>query len=417
MYKPRHADELIQRRLNSIGAVVLEGARGTGKTRTGRYHAKSFVYVDRELDRLPMLADVAEQLIQGDVPRLVDEWQVLPKLWNVIRREVDERDTHGQFILTGSAVPQDSVTRHTGVGRFSRIRMRPMSLSEMYGVPTSFRFVDLLDSTLEAGGISELQLDDLIAVMLAGGWPGNYTGTMDSRIQWVRDYFDELTRVELAQFEVTQRRRDPQKIARVLRSIARNVGSPANEATLMRDVAEINESASRNTVSAYTEVLRRVMILEEVPSWRPHLRSRATLRTAPKRYFVDPSLAAAALQAGFNELRTDLEFTGLLFENLVLRDLLTLAQNHGASVSFYRDSNGLEVDAIIEAPSGEWFAVEIKLGQSSVDRAASNLLKLADRIDLNMMQPPSSLVVITGWGVSHTRADGVHVIPYSCLGL
>lgn len=415
-YDLRHVDALLQNRLVSTGAVVLEGARATGKTFTARHHAASYVYVDDLLETQPAIVEFVDQILVGPTPRLIDEWQALPQIWNRVRRQVDERQLPGQFILTGSAIPQDSVTRHSGAGRFSRIRMRPMSVTESMGHTPSIRLADLLSADVGVEGSADHELMEVIEYLLTGGWPGNRKGGLDSRVQWVRDYVAETARVDLAHFETAGRRRDPQKVLAVLRSIARNVGSPSKISRLVGDTMGSDEPVSASTVSSYLDALRRIMILEEVPSWRPHLRSKVSIRAMPKQYFVDPSIAAAALSVHANDLTNDLAYTGLLFENLVMRDLLIYTDVIGASVRYYRDDTGLEVDAIIESPSGKWIGVEIKLGNAMVDQAAASLLRLVNRLDTTRMSRPEALVVITARGYAHTRADGVHVVPFSLLG-
>lgn len=415
-YRKRHVDSLIENRLESAGAIVIEGARATGKTFTGRHHAASYVFVDEMLETQPAIAEFVDRILVGPAPRLIDEWQVLPSIWNRVRRQVDERQLPGQFILTGSAIPQDSVTRHSGAGRFSRIRMRPMSISESTGFTPTIRLSDLFSAKAHFEGGANHDLIEIIKYLVTGGWPGNQTGALESRIQWVRDYVTETARVDLALFETAGRRRDPQKVLAVIRSIARNVGSPSKNSRIVSDTVGSDESVSASTVSSYLDALRRIMVLEEIPSWRPHLRSKVSIRAMPKQYFVDPSIAAAALSVHVNDLVNDLAYTGLLFENLVMRDLLIYADVVGASVSYYRDDTGLEVDAIIESPAGKWIAIEIKLGNTMVDQAATSLLRLVTRLDATRMPKPEALIVITARGYAHTRPDGVHVVPFSLIG-
>lgn len=414
-YISRIVDSLIERRLEVVGAVVIEGARGTGKTVCGQQHAKSAVWVDEELSDRPLVADHPEILIAGDVPRLLDEWQLLPRLWNLVRREVDRRQAPGQFILTGSAMPSDDITRHSGAGRFGRIRMRPFTTFESMR-PTSFTSMsNLLRGSAEPAGRAALDLQTLVERMVTGGWPALHERRHSGSI-WVRDYVEETTRIDLAEIGTSGRRRDPIKIGRVLRSISRSISSPLRVSTIMQDTAGNDGGVSRDAVESYLDALRRVMLIEEVPAWQPHVRSTTSLRVRPKIYFVDPSIGPASLQLSVNHMISDLRYVGQVFENLVMRDVLVYAQANEAKVSYYRDDNGLEVDAVVEGENGAWLAMEFKLGTSNVDLAASNLLRFSGRIDHARMGAPRSLVVVTGSGDAYTRADGVHVIPIELLG-
>lgn len=415
-YLPRIVDKLIDRRLLSIGAIVLEGPRATGKTMTGTQHASSTVRVDQELERQPFIREQPSLIVPGKTPRLIDEWQVLPELWNIIRREVDNRQLVGQFILTGSAIPQDDVTRHSGAGRFSRIKMRPMTLVES-GISTGdIGLGDLLSGVLSVSGRSSLTIHDTIDLVMTGGWPGNRTGGVSERSRWVRDYVEETTRVDLATLGTSGRSRDPGKISRFLRSLARNIGAATKLSTLVQDTEVEAGRLSRETIESYMESLRRVMVLEEVPAWQPHLRSSTQLRTRPKHYFVDPSIGPATMKTTSSKLLKDLNYVGQLFENLVMRDIQVYAQAHNCSIAYYRDNNGLEVDMIIEGEMNEWIAVEVKLGQTYIDEAAGNLLRFKSKVDAGRMGTPKACVVITSGGYAYTRLDGVHVIPIDLLG-
>lgn len=414
-YYPRIIDEQISRRLESIGAVVIEGARATGKTVTGEHHAKSVVRVDHEIERQPLVREHPETLIEGDAPRLFDEWQVLPQLWNQVRREVDRRQQFGQFLLTGSAIPQDDITRHSGAGRFARVRMRPLSLYETMRPSSYVSMKRLLQGDAHVAGRATLDLRSLVDVMVRGGWPALLAGTTDG-VQWVRDYIDETTRVDLTTIGTSGRSRDPEKIARVLRSLARSPSSEIRVRRVMQDSFGVESGLARNTIENYLDALRRIMLLEDVPAWQPHLRSSTELRTSPKSYFVDPSIGPAILRLTTDHLLGDLNYVGQLFENLVMRDVLVYAQANDAKVSFYRDSTGLEIDAIIEGQDAAWIAVEIKLGSTSADAAAASMQRFVKRVDTGRMGPPASLIVITGGGYAITRSDGVHIVPIELLG-
>lgn len=413
-YLPRIIDALVSERLSSIGAVVLEGARATGKTMTGIHHANSVSRVDLELGAQPLLADRPQLLLNGVPPKLLDEWQVLPTLWNVVRHEVDRRGEPGQFVLTGSAIPEDDVTRHSGAGRFGRIRMRPFTTTEVLAPPVPVHLRDLLEGKPVQHGQSALGFEQLVQRMTAGGWPAVHGRTSGAE-RWVRSYVDEITRIDIARLGVSTRSRDPEKIARVLRSLARNIGSALRTSTIIRDAAGPEGLLARETVEAYLESLRRVFILEELPAWQPHVRSATELRTSPKFYFVDPSIGPAVLRLSAARMLNDLEYVGQVFENLVIRDLLVYAQACDARLSYYRDNNGLEVDVIIEAEDAAWSAIEIKLSQRGVDAAATNLLRFRKKVDTAKHGEPRALIVITGGGYAFTRSDGVHVVPIDML--
>lgn len=414
-YHPRIIDEQISKRLRSIGAVVLEGARATGKTVTGEHHAASVVRVDHEVDRQPLVREYPETLIEGGVPRLLDEWQALPQLWNLVRREVDQRQQFGQFLLTGSAIPQDDVTRHSGAGRFARVRMRPLSMYESTRPSSHVSMKSLLRGDVKVEGRATLDLRSLIDIMVRGGWPALLAGGTDGA-QWVRDYIDETTRMDLTTIGTTGRSRDPEKVARVLRSLARSPSSEIRVRRVIQDTAGSEGGIARNTIESYLEALRRVMLLEEIPAWQPHLRSSTELRTSPKSYFVDPSIGPAILRLTTDHLLGDLHYVGQLFENLVMRDVLIYAQANDAKVSYYRDNSGLEIDAIIEGLDASWVALEIKLGSTSADLAAESMLRFVKKVDTGRMGPPASMIVITGGGYAITRSDGIHIVPIELLG-
>ncbi len=355
-------------------------------------------------------ADVEPALVlAGKTPRLIDEWQAVPAIWNHVRRAVDARGEPGQFILTGSAVPADDITRHTGAGRVARIRMRPMSLFESGHGSGAISVAALLEGTCPKTrdpGLTIAQIAERIAV---GGWPGNLGRTATEAVAAVRSYIDEIRRVDVSRIDGV--RRDPARIGRLMRSLARNESKSATVATIAADTGSGDDA-----VRAYIDVLERLMIVENQPAWAPHLRSRSRLRQGPKRRFVDPSLAVASLRATPERLLADIEWFGFLFESLAIRDLRIFAQAVDADVFHYRDNTELEVDAIMETQDGRWAAFEVKLGQSAVDEAAATLLRFADRVDTRKCGSPAMLAVITGNGFGYVRPDGVAVIPIGSLG-
>ena len=416
-YRPRIVDPELAARLAATGAVVIEGPKGCGKTATARQVARSEVLLDVDENARRAIAIDPRLVLDGPVPRLFDEWQLEPTLWNHLRRAVDARQQPGQFILTGSAAPTDDITRHTGAARITRLRMRPMSLFETGHATGAISLAALLAGESARSQESTLTVTDLATLVVIGGWPGNLTRTSAQAMQAARDYLDEIRRVDLSR--VDRSTRDPGKVGRLLRALARHVATEASLATLMADTVGADGAdgaLARETVRDYLDALERVMIIEDQPAWAPHLRSRSRIRNAAKRHFVDPSLAAAALRATPARLLADLNALGLLFESLVVRDLRVYAQASDATVLHYRDNTGLEVDAIVEVSDGQWAAFEVKLGQGQVDAAAASLLTFASRVDTAKCGAPAALGVITASGYGYRRPDGVHVIPVGALG-
>lgn len=415
-YIPRIVDGSVQLGLKEVGAIVLEGPRACGKTVTGLKHSSSFVRVDQEIEDQPRIREHPEILIPGETPRLLDEWQTLTPLWNLVRREVDKRNEPGQFILTGSSTPQDDSIRHSGAGRFSRIRMRPLTLLESGHSKGVISIGDLLNGTPIISGSSSLDIYKTIELIVRGGWPTLINKTERITGRWVRDYIGEITRVDIANYGVSRQSRDPLKIERVLKSLARNIGGDTRIATIVADTAGEDGVVSREAVVAYLDALQRVFLLELIPAWHAHFRSKTELRTSPKHYFVDPSIGPAALKLTTEKLIKDLNYLGHLFENLVVRDLHVYSQAIDGRLSYYRDKNGLEVDLIVEGMDGNWIAVEIKMGQHAIDEAAANLISFLKKVDTSKMSEPNALVVVTGSGYAYTREDRVHVIPIDLLG-
>jgi hypothetical protein len=412
-YQRRIIDDELAHRLLSIGAVVIEGPRAVGKTETARQCAASTVLLDIDTSARQLAKIDPALLLEGSTPRLIDEWQVEPDLWNQVRREVDRRQLPGQFILTGSAVPADDITRHTGAGRFSRLRMRPMTL---YEAGYSTGDVSLL--ALFAGGgpratDSGLTISQVIDHVCIGGWPAFIKLTPEEAQREMRSYLDEVARTDIRRVDGV--RRDPRRIKRVLQSFARNIATQVSIRTIAADVDGADGSLDRKTVADDLNSLERLMIIEDLPAWAPALRSRTSLRTAATRHFVDPCLAVAARNASPAKLLKDLNFFGLLFESLVVRDLRVYMQHSGGRLSHYRDENDLEVDVIIEMEDSSWAAIEVKLGVKQVDEAAKTLLKFASKIDTTRCGEPAFLAVVTATGYGYVRTDGVYVLPIGTL--
>ena len=412
-YHPRIADAELDQRLSSAGGVVIEGPRACGKTATARQKAASEVLLDIDEEARRTIAIDAALVLDGETPRLIDEWQVEPSIWNHIRRAVDDRARSGQFILTGSAIPADDITRHTGAGRLNRLRMRPMSLFETGHASGMISVADLLDGSPPRSPRTELSVRRVAELVSAGGWPGHLGRSLKQAQRANRDYLAEIYRGDIERVDGI--RRDPDKVRRFLQSLARNVATQAAVSTMAKDAGGADGALRENTAHEYLAALERLMIVEDQPAWTTHLRSKSSLRGRPKRHFVDPSLAVAALRANPERLLKDLNLLGLLFESMVIRDLRIYAQAAEAEVLHYRDNTGLEVDAIIQAADGRWGAFEIKLGAARVDEGAANLLKFVERVDLDRCGKPSALGVIVSAGYGYAK-DGIGVIPIGALG-
>ncbi len=414
-YLPRIADGILAARLRSVPTVVIEGARGAGKTAAARQQAQSEVRFDVDSHARSLAELDPAAVLEGPEPRLLDEWQHSPALWNHVRRASDDANRPGRFILTGSAVPADDATRHTGAGRISRIRLRPMTLFERGQSNGAVSLGSLLTSARVAGRANSIGLSDVAEALCRGGWPASATAGLAAAQQYVRDYIDEIHRADVG--PSNGRGRDPAALRRLLRSLARNTATEASQAMLASDAGG-EQPMHRETVRAYLDALERVFVVEDQPAWSARLRSRSRLRRSSKRHFVDPSLAIAALRAGPERLQRDLELLGLLFESLALRDLRVYADAHDGAVYHYRDNTGLEVDAVVETAAGEWMALEVKLGgDTAIEAAAHNLLTLRSRIDTSIAGEPTKLIVVTAvGGYCYDRPDGVAVVPITALG-
>lgn len=412
-YHPRAVDAELTAALDAVGAVLIEGPKACGKTETARQAARSEVRLDVDEEaRLAAATDPA-LVLPGEAPRLIDEWQLEPALWNHVRRAVDDRQASGQFILTGSAVPPDDSTRHSGAGRFGRLRMRPMTLSEAGHSTGAISFRQLLAGEPVKAADTGHTIERIAELVTIGGWPDNLGRTVEQSQRLVRGYVDQVARTDIMRVDGV--RRDPETVSRLMRSLARNVATPASINSLRDDVNGTDGNMKSETVSSYLLALARLMVTEDLPAWRPSIRSRTRLRAAAVRHLVDPSIAVAAMRATPARLLRDLGWLGLLFENLVVRDLRVYAQATDAQVYAYRDETGLEADAIIETSAGEWAAFEVKLGQREVDSAAEQLLRLRDRVDTDVAGEPVALVIVTATGYGYMRKDGVAVVPIGAL--
>lgn len=415
-YINRISDAEIQRKLEASGAVLIRGAKACGKTESAKQFARSFLQVDKDEQVTSLMHTAPKRLLLGETPRLIDEWQVQPKLWNYIKHEIDERQETGQFILTGSANPEESVKMHSGAGRFTIVDMRTMSWQEL-----GFSSGRISLSALFEGNKIDIydeptDLEFIIEKIIIGGFPTNLHKTINQATDLNRAYIELLAEVDMSR--ISDVKRDPAKVRNLLRSLARNTATMAEITAIKNDIKENgNANTSRPTVYDYLDALGRLMIIEDAPAWNTHIRSSATLRKSAKRHFTDVSLAVAALGADEKSLINNLNFTGFLFESLAIHELRVYAQANDAKVYHYHDSYDLEVDAIVQKYNGDWCAFEIKLGTGQIEEAATNLKKFVSILDSKKTDPPKSLNIITGTGISYTRQDGVNVISLASLGI
>lgn len=419
-YKERIADRLLSRKLKSAGAVVIEGAKWCGKTSTASQQAKSsalFSDVTQQANYLKMVDLNASLLLEGAVPRLLDEWQIAPKLWDAVRFEVDRRQLPGQFIMTGSAVPADSSEiRHSGIGRMSWLLMRPMSLWESGDSNGKVSLKSLFEGNSKIGEISDnSSLENIARLTCRGGWPMVTQLDEESANDIAFNYVDGLVHADIQRVDGIAR--NPDRVKRIMRSYSRALGSQTSAAKLLKDIQANDLTFSENTLNSYLNALQKLFVIEDMPAWNPNLRSATAIRTSDTRYFVDPSIAAASLGLGAKDLINDLNTFGFLFENLCVRDLRVYAQAIDGEVYHYRDKNSLECDAVIHLRNGHYGLVEIKLGGDNlIDEGATSLLSLASKIDTSKMPSPSFKMVLTAVGqYAYTRADGIHVVPVNVL--
>lgn len=414
-YIPRVADLEFRRKLNASGAVLIRGPKACGKTETASQVAQSVLQADRD-ESVPLALDVApHKLLEGATPRLIDEWQVVPKIWDHVRHEVDARKKAGQFILTGSSSPEERAKLHSGSGRFTVVNMRTMSWQELGLSRATVSLGQLLKGESAEWDSNRTDIELITTQIVKGGFPALKDRTASQAMDVNRAYIDLLAEVELN--TVSKVRRDPVKVRSTLNSLARNTATIADSGTLGKDI-KVHEAVelSRPTLYDYLNALERLMVVEDQPAWRAHLRSSVALRKSPKRHFTDVSLAAAALGASPNALLDDLNYTGFLFKSMAVHDIRVYAQANDAKVYHYRDANGREVDIIVQKDDGTWCAFEVKLGTTELDAAASNLIRFKKSIDPSRGVLPMSLNVITGTGITHTRKDGVNVIALASLG-
>lgn len=419
-YRPRIADRMLADLLLARGAVLVEGPKWCGKTTTAAQQAASVLDMADPASRAQNLA-LAElepdAVLAGARPRLIDEWQVAPGLWDAVRHEVDQRSATGQFILTGSSVPPSSeAIVHSGVGRIARLRMRPMSLAESGDSSGAVSLGALFAGQRVGGAAASASLRKIAGVLCRGGWPQSVDSDERVGLIQARAYVDEVVESDISRVDGV--RRDPESARRLMRSYARMTASQARTTQIVADVEGGGGGPSDKTVRAYLTALEQIFVIEDLPAWNPNLRSKAAVRSTATRHFVDPSIAAASLGAGPDGLMKDLESFGLLFESMCVRDLRVYADALDGKVWHYRDSTGLEADAVVTLRDGRYGLVEVKLGgQRLVEEGAASLVRLSQLLDTSRMPAPSFLMVLTATGtMAYTRPDGVAVVPISTLG-
>ncbi len=419
-YRKRIADDILSRKLEGKGAVLIEGCKWCGKTTTAEHLSKSVIYMDDPKMRTQNihLAEFSpKRLLEGTTPRLIDEWQLAPKIWDAIRFEVDHREELGQFILTGSSLPVDKrEITHSGVGRFAWLTMRPMSLYESGDSTGDVSLKALFDGTIKLDGTSTLSIDRLAFLTCRGGWPSSLTMRDEIALDEARDYLDATVNRDINLVDRVVK--SPIKIRKLMHSLARNQGTQVPNTIITNDINGSGEaSINEETVAKYVQLLSDIFVVEDMPAWNPNLRSKTAIRSSVTRYYVDPSIAAAALGIGPNDLLNDLHTFGFLFETLCVRDLRVYADSLDGEVYHYRDKEGLECDAVIHLRNGKYGLVEIKLGGDSfIEDGAKNLKSLKEKIDTEKMNAPSFLMVLVGSGnYPYIREDGVYVVPIGTL--
>ena len=414
-YLPRVVDKEIEEFMEIMGAVLIEGCKWCGKSTTGLHHAKSvieFQNPDKKQEYDEIKNTKPSLFLNGEKPKMFDEWQMYPIVWDAIRTDVDHTGLKGQYILTGSAKPSEGETMHTGTGRISRVLMRPMSLFESLESTGEVSFKDILEGN-DISGVSKLSLEDLASIIVRGGWPAAIEVKSDLKYRFAKEYVKSIIHEEVKKIDDVER--NPLKMQNVLRSLARNISTQVSNSTIEEDVKNNFEDISRPTLNDYLNTLEKLFVIEDVNATNLNFRSKYALRTKPKKYFVDPSIATAILDIKPNDLINDLNTFGFIFESLCIRDLKIYTQSYDSNITFYRDEKDFEVDAIVRTNSGKWGAIEIKLGAGYIDEAAKNLLKFKERVDIEKCGEPAFLMVLTGANYSYKRPDGVYVVSIGTL--
>lgn len=416
MYFSRICDDLVKEKLSYSGALLIEGPKWCGKTWTGKHAAKSVLYMqdpDKGASYMQLSRTMPSRLLKGEKPRLIDEWQEAPVLWDAVRFDVDQTGEWGQYILTGSATPRDdNMPKHTGTGRIARLRMRPMTLFESKESTGSVSLRQLFEGLDDVDGENPLSIPDLAKAICRGGWPEAVAkGQSSSHI--ARNYVDAVVNVDVQKVDGVER--NPYRVRQLLRSYARNISTMASLTTVLADVQANDVAFSDTTMYGYVNALRRIFLIEDIPAWKPSLRSKAAIRTSDKRQFVDPSIATAVLRADADSILDDFNYFGFLFESLVARDLRVYAQASDGEIFHYRDKDNLEADLVIRLNDDRWAAVEVKLGSDEIEEGAKHLIELRNKVDTSKVGEPSFLMVVTGGQFAYRRNDGVFVVPIGCL--
>ena len=416
-YLKRISDAKLRLLLQAKGAVLIEGPKWSGKTRSAEEIAKSILYMqDPDTSKANILTakTMPSLLLEGDTPRLLDEWQVAPELWNAVRFAVDKRRAKGQFIMTGSVIPKRTDDMHTGTGRIARMKMRTMSLFETGDSTGEISLSALFEDETAMEGKSSLTIEQIAFLLNRGGWPEvAHEKNEKIALTVATDYLEAVANEDISKADGVEK--NPDRVKSLMRSISRNISSEAKTTTLLSDLKANDESLSQVTIDQYINALKAIFVIEDLPAWVAKLRSKTAIRTTAKRHFTDPSIATASLRATPKRLLSDFETFGFLFESLCIRDLRIYAESIDGSVYHYRDKSGLEIDAIIQLADGRWGAAEIKMGAGEIEDAAENLLKLKKAIDTEKMNAPSFLMVLTGTEYAFQMKNGVWVVPLGCL--
>lgn len=421
-YIPRIIDQEISKYLDIIGAIVIIGPKWCGKTTTGQQHAKSILKL-QDTDNYKSYMEWADikpsKLLEGEKPRLIDEWQMAPILWDTVRNSVDEEEDYGLYILTGSTIVDDTKIMHSGTGRIHRLLMKPMSLYESGESNGKIQIIDLFNNPkMNIDGIeSTLTLEELIFATCRGGWPDSINQkTEKGKLLIAYNYLDNICESDVSKVDGVKR--DPDRVKNILRSIARNNSTLAKDSTIIEDIKANFGDISKPTYYSYIDALKKLFVIEDIPGWSPNIRSKTAMRTGNKKTFIDPSIAVAVLNMGpegFNNIN-GLKTFGFIFENLCIRDLSIYTNNYGGKISYYHDKTDLEVDCVLHLRDGRYGLIECKLGSTEIEKAAKNLLKINSKIKAtDEVNNPSFLAIITGGKLAYTRKDGIKIIPIGCL--